>query len=168
MVRLTPHRDEQLRRAPVAPAWTLVRLSAAAGAVVLSLSWSSAMGRTRASAARVLEGADTAHLHLLHAGEDLTEEGPSSGILPGHMRAELRVGPVFTGSFTIYTDNGRISGSGTANPHGSGRYQSFSGAWTVTSGSGVYAHVHGHDSMYGVFDRRTYDVVVTTTGSLSY
>ena len=84
------------------------------------------------------------------------------------MRAELRVGSVFTGSFTIYTDKGRISGSGKATPHGSGRYQSFSGVWTVTSGSGVYSHIHGRDNLSGIFDRRTYAVLVTTTGSLSY
>ncbi|HEV3048501.1 MAG TPA: hypothetical protein VGY13_14195 [Solirubrobacteraceae bacterium] len=134
----------------------------------MTIASSDALGHTTARVARTLNGSDTAHLHLLHVGENLLEEGLSSGILPGHMRAELHVGPVFTGSFTIYTDKGRISGEGRANPHGSGRYQSFSGTWTVTSGSGQYAHVHGRDSLSGVFDRRTYAVVVTTTGSLSY
>jgi hypothetical protein len=143
-------------------------LVAAAGAIALAAPWSDAIGRTTANAARVLDGADTAHLHLLHVGEDLLEEGPSSGILPGHMRAELHVGAVFAGSFTIYTDRGQISGKGQATPRGSGRYQSFSGAWTVTSGSGQYTHVRGRDNLYGVFDRRTYAVTVTTTGSLSY
>lgn len=168
MARLTPPHHDQLRCGPTRPAWALARLFTSAGVLALALSWSSAISHTSASAAGLLEGADTAHLHLVHAGEELLEEGPSNGALPGHMRAELRIGPIFTGSFTIYTDKGRISGSGRADPHGSGRYQSFSGAWTVTSGSGLYAHVHGRDNMYGVFDRRTYAVVLTTTGSLSY
>jgi hypothetical protein len=165
MTGLTPRREDQLG---CAPARALTRLFVGAGVVVLASLWLNAMSQTAAGAAGVLEGADTTHLHLVHAGEDLLEEGRSNGALPGQMRAELRVGPTFTGSFTIYTDRGRISGSGRASPHGSGRYQSFSGAWTVTSGSGLYAHVHGHDHLYGVFDRRTYSVVVTTTGSLSY
>jgi hypothetical protein len=164
MARWTPHLDDKPHRALARP----MGLLAAAGVMALTMPWSDAMGHTTARAARVLDGTDTAHLHLLHVGEDLLEEGPSNGILPGHMRAELHVGAVFTGSFTFYTNRGQISGEGKANPHGSGRYQSFSGAWTVTSGSGQYAHVRGRDSLYGVFDRRTYAVVATTTGSLSY
>jgi hypothetical protein len=155
-------------RLPMQRAALPVQILTATGLGVLAMSWSTAAGQTTAHAARVAEGTDTAHLHLVHAGEMLLEEGPANGALPGRMRAELHVGPIFTGSFTIYTDKGRISGSGRANPHGSGRYQSFSGEWTVTSGSGVYAHVHGHDDLSGVFDRRTYAVAVTTSGSLSY
>jgi hypothetical protein len=121
-----------------------------------------------ARAAQTISGADTAHLRLVRPGERLLEEGPASGALPGSMRAELDIGPLYTGSFTIYTRNGRISGYGRATPHGAGRYQSFAGWLTVTSGNGRYAHVHGHDQLYGVFDRRTYAVSVDTTGTLSY
>jgi hypothetical protein len=117
---------------------------------------------------RTLNGADSATLHLVRPGERLLEEGAATGALPGHMRAELNIGPLYTGSFTIYTRNGRISGNGTATPHGAGRYQSFAGWLNVTSGSGLYAHVHGRNNLYGVFDRRTYAVTVKTTGSLSY
>jgi hypothetical protein len=127
-----------------------------------------ASSRAAAQAARTINGADSAHLRLVRPGERLLEEGPASGALPGSMRAELDIGPIYTGSFTIYTDNGKISGYGTATPHGAGRYQSFAGWLTVTSGNGRYEHVHGHDRLYGVFDRRTYAVVVETTGTLSY
>jgi hypothetical protein len=117
---------------------------------------------------RTLDGADSATLHLVRPGERLLEEGVATGALPGHMRAELNIGPLYTGLFTIYTRNGRISGSGTAKPHGAGRYQSFAGWLNVMSGSDLYAHVRGRDNLYGVFDRRTYAVTVETTGSLSY
>jgi hypothetical protein len=119
-------------------------------------------------AARTLDGADSAALHLVRPGERLLEEGAVTGALPGRMRAELNIGPLYKGSFTIYTRNGRISGKGTATPHGAGRYQSFAGWLDITSGSGLYAHVHGRNNLYGVFDRRTYAVTVNTTGSLSY
>jgi hypothetical protein len=121
-----------------------------------------------ARATRTLNGADSAALHLVRSGERLLEEGTATGTLPGHMRAELSIGPLYKGSFTIYTRNGRISGSGTATPHGAGRYQSFAGWLNITSGSGLYAHIHGHNNLYGVFDRRTYAVTIKTTGSLSY
>jgi len=97
---------------------------------------------------RTLDGADSATLHLVRPGERLLEEGAATGALPGHMRAELSIGPVYTGSFTIYTRNGHIRGTGTAKPHGAGRYQSFAGWLNVTSGSGVYAHVRGRDNLY--------------------
>jgi hypothetical protein len=161
---MTPHlENKRCRREAFVIASILMIAS-----VVLALSSSSATGQMTAHAARVLSGTDTAHLHLVHSGETLLEEGPTSGSLAGRMRAELRIGPIYTGSFTIYTHNGRITGSGRANPHGSGRYQSFAGTLTITSGSGLYAHVHGRDGLYGVFDRRSYAVVVTTTGRLSY
>ena len=121
-----------------------------------------------AHATRTLDGADNATLHLVRPGERLLEEGAVTGALPGRMRAELNIGPIYKGRFTIDTRNGSISGSGTATPHGAGRYQSFAGWLNITSGSGRYAHVHGRDTLYGVFDRRTYAVTIKTTGSLSY
>jgi hypothetical protein len=124
--------------------------------------------RATARATRTLSGSDTAHLHLVHAGTLLREEGSTSGVLGGHMRAELDLGAIYTGSFTIEARGGAIKGSGRATPSGAGRYQSFSGWLTVTGGSGVFAHVHGRDRLSGVFDRRTYAVLVQTTGTLSY
>lgn len=118
--------------------------------------------------ARTLDGADSATLHLVRPGEDLLEEGAATGALPGYMRAELNIGPLYKGTFTIYTRKGSISGHGTATPHGAGRYQSFAGWLNITSGSGSYAHVRGRNNLYGVFDRRTYAVTVKTTGSLYY
>ncbi len=130
---------------------------------------STAAGRTSAHAARTLNGAATAHLHLVKAnGSQLEEEGPVTGALPGSMRAVLTTGVVFSGSFTIHTDGGSIDGHGRATTHGAGRYQSFSGSITVTGGSGRYSHAHGRTGLAGTFDRRTYAMVIKTTGTLSY
>jgi hypothetical protein len=139
---------------------------------LLSTAVSQAPGAVRESSAhtaRLVNGTDTAHLHLIHQEETvLSEEGPATGALPGHMRAELNIGSIYTGRCTIYAADGSITGRGTATPHGSGRYQSFHGTLLITGGTGRYAHVHGRTELYGTFDRRTYAVVIQTTGNLSY
>lgn len=123
----------------------------------------------RAHAARVLNATDTAHLHYVSSsGSLLFDEGKATGTLPGSMRVHLDLGTTFTGTFTIYTSGGSIEGHGSAAPHGSGTYESFSGELTVTGGSGRYAHAHGHGGLYGTFDRDNYALVIKTTGSLSY
>lgn len=129
----------------------------------------SAGHRTAASIARSLNATTTAHLHLVKAeGSELFEEGKVSGTLPGSMQAELKTGAVYTGSFLTHTHGGSVKGRGTATPHGSGRYQSFSGTFIVTGGTGRYTHVSGRAGLYGVFDRRSDAVIVQTTGKLSY
>lgn len=148
----------------------LLALLLLASAISMSPATSySAEGPAKAHAARSQSADATAHLHLIRAeGSQLFEEGPVSGALAGSMRAELNTGAVFTGSFTTRTNGGSIKGHGVATPHGSGRYQSFSGSLRVTGGSGRYAHVNGHAGLFGVFDRRTDTVVVQTTGTLTY
>lgn len=145
----------------VATALSVGVVAAGAGAV--------AQGLPSAHAARTLDGTDTAHLLLVRQDESvLFEEGSADGALPGHMRAQLTVGSHFTGACTIYTRYGSISGRGSATAHGSGRYQSFSGSFTIAAGSGRYLHIHGTTRLYGTFDRRTFAVVVQTVGRLSY
>ena len=123
----------------------------------------------RAHAAHVLKATDTAHLHYVSSsGSLLFDEGKATGALPGNMRVHLDLGTTFTGTFTIYTSGGSIQGHGSATPHGSGTYESFSGTLTVTGGSGRYAHAHGHGGLYGTFDRDNYALVIKTTGSLNY
>jgi hypothetical protein len=122
-----------------------------------------------AHAARVLKASDTAHLHYVSAsGSLLFDEGKATGTLPGSMRVHLNLGTTFTGSFTIYASGGSIQGRGTATPHGSGTYESFSGTLTVTGGTGRYVHAHGRGGLYGTFDRENYALVIKTTGSLTY
>lgn len=123
----------------------------------------------RAHAAHIMRASDTAHLHYISAsGSLLFDEGRATGTLPGSMRVHLDLGTTFTGSFTIYASGGSIIGHGSATPHGSGTYESFSGTLTVIGGSGRYAHAHGRGGLYGTFDRNTYALVIKTTGSLTY
>ncbi len=120
--------------------------------------------------AHTISGADTAHLELLHQDETLLfEEGKATGVLPGRMRAQLRVAQhQFSGTCTIYTNGGSITGHGVATPSGSGRYQSFKGTLTITGGTGRFRGAHGQTGLYGTFDRRTFSLVIQTTGNFSY
>jgi hypothetical protein len=123
----------------------------------------------RAHLARVLNASDTAHLHYISSSGSLVlEEGKATGKLPGSMRVHLNLGTTFTGDFTIHTSGGSIHGHGSARPHGSGTFESFSGTLTVTGGTGRYIHAHGHGGLYGTFDRDNYALVIKTTGSLTY
>jgi hypothetical protein len=149
---------------------TLAILIVAGATVLMSTAESSGAERQAAAhSAQALNGTATARLHLVRAdGSRLFEEGPLSGALTGSMQAELHTGAVFTGSFTIHTRQGSIKGRGQATPHGSGRYQSFSGSFIATGGSGRYTHVNGRAGLYGVFDRRSDSAIIQTTGTLYY
>jgi hypothetical protein len=119
--------------------------------------------------ARTLKATDTAHLHFVRgSGSLLFEEGSASGTLPGSMRVHCDIGPTLRASFTIYTRGGSITGHGAAVPHGSGRYESFGGTLLATGGSGRYAHARGRGGLYGTFDRKTYALLIQTTGTLTY
>jgi hypothetical protein len=123
-----------------------------------------------AASARTISGADTAHLELRHQDESLLlEEGKATGVLPGRMRAELKVAQhQFSGTCTIYTDGSSITGHGVATPKGAGRYQSFKGTLTITGGTGRFRGAHGQTGLYGTFDRITFSIVIQTTGNFSY
>lgn len=123
-----------------------------------------------ANAARTLNVSDEAHLHLTNTeGEQLDEEGPAMGALPGTVRVRLNIGATVTATFTIYPHGGgSISGHGSARLHSTGTYASFGGTLTVSHGTGRYAHAHGSGGLYGVVDRHGDALTVQTTGRLSY
>ncbi len=123
-----------------------------------------------ARTARTLNVTDEAHLHLTGTeGEQLSEEGPATGALPGTVRVQLTVSATVTATFTIYArGGGAISGHGSARLHSSGRYASFGGTLTVSHGTGRYTHAHGSGGLYGVVDRKGDALTVQTTGRLSY
>lgn len=158
---------------------TLRRLTAGASLVaVIVLATASPAGAnssvpvSRGVLARTLNATDSAQLHYNareSEGSILFEEGSASGSLPGRMRARLNLGATFSGNFTFYTRNGAIKGHGTATPNRSaGRYESFRGTLVAIGGSGRYTHAHGRAGLYGTFDRKTFAVLVQTTGRLSY
>jgi hypothetical protein len=123
-----------------------------------------------AHVARTLNATDEAHLRYIHSsGSELIETGTATGTLPGSMNARVSIGASISGAFTITVrGGGSIKGHGSGIPSGSGTYESFRGSLTVTGGTGRYAHAHGYAKLYGTFDRKTYALVVQTTGRLSY
>ncbi len=124
-----------------------------------------------AHAARTLNATDEAHLRDIHrSGSQLIETGTATGTLPGNMNAHVSIGATISGTFTITVHGGAsISGHGSGVPNGgAGAYESFRGSLTVTGGTGRYAHAHGQAKLYGTFNRRTYALIVQTTGHLSY
>jgi hypothetical protein len=148
----------------------VTRALVAAGLLLaLATNAASSIASPQAHIAGIARVTDTAKLrYIRHAGSQLLEEGAAQGTLPGSMRAHCNLGSTFTATFTIYTHYGTIDGHGTATPHGSGIEESFAGTLIVTGGTGRYTHAHGHAGLYGTFDRRTYALVIQTTGSLSY
>lgn len=141
--------------------------SIAAGACAAAIA---AAGFAPASrAAHSLRASDEAHLRYISAsGATLYEIGRANGTLPGSMRVHMRIAAVFSGNFTIYAAGGTISGHGTATPHGSGVYESFSGSLRVTGGSGRYRHAAGTARLYGTFNRNSYALLIQTQGTLRY
>ncbi len=125
--------------------------------------------RRHAGHAASLYAHDVAKLHYAGAlGEAVSEKGSASGTLPGSMRVHMIFASTFTGTFTIYTPNGRIDGHGAAKPHGGGIQESFAGTLTVTGGSGRYRHAHGTAHLYGTFNRDNYALTIKTAGTLRY
>ena len=125
--------------------------------------------RVMARAARSERLAISAHLHYVNArGSYLIEEGQASGPLAGLVKAQIRVTAGISGSFTFYPHGGSISGSGVGRLHESGIYASFGGTVKVVGGTGRFAHAHGGGGLYGVYNRKTLGVTISTSGSLSY
>jgi hypothetical protein len=146
---------------------SVVRVSLALAAVVLA-----AAGPPGAAAARVLDVHDEGHLRFLtSSGSELIDEGPAAGTVPGKVRVYFiyNGNPAVTARFEIYGHGGSISGRANArlsNP--TSPDPSFRGAFSITGGSGRYAHIHGTGELFGVFTRRGYAMVVQTIGKLPY
>lgn len=122
-----------------------------------------------ARAAAQLHAHDTAQLHYVGAvGEQVYERGGAHGTLPGSMRVHMVFAARFTGSFTIYTRGGSITGDGTAKPHGGGMVESFAGRLVVSGGTGRYRHAHGVAALHGTFNRHSYALRITTSGTLHF
>jgi hypothetical protein len=152
-----------MRRQPVA-------LAVALGLAGFAWVYSAHPSPVPAQAARTLNVTDEAHLHLTGtSGEQLEEEGPTTGALPGKARAQFVVGTSVNGSFTFYPrGGGSITGHGSARLHSTGTIASFSGSLSVSHGTGRYTHAHGSGGFDGTVTRRTDALTIKTTGRLSY
>jgi hypothetical protein len=165
-LRRIPARTRGRRRVALASA---ALCSSAALALLGGTAATSARSGAAARAAGSVKVDDHAALHLVKAaGSTLYEQGRSTGTLPGPTSVRMVIGSSITASFTISTHGGSISGSGAAKLKSSGRYASFGGSLSVAKGSGRYARAHGKGALYGVIDRRTHALTVTTVGTLYY
>ncbi len=173
MVKASDHglmADRPQRRGAAEPSRALLALLVCVALLPSSAAMAyGAMRHASAHAARSLKASDTAHLRYVSAkGAALLEEGKASGTLPGSMKVHFDVGATFSGTFTIYTHGGSITGHGSATPHGAGVDESFAGTLLVTGGAGRYAHARGSAGLSGTFNRSSYALTVQTTGKLSY
>jgi hypothetical protein len=150
-------------------------LSTAATATLAVASGTAALGAGRAHAAHAAHAVsvkDEGHLRLVRSsGSLLIDEGPVTGAIPGKVQVRFVYygDPAVSAQITIYGRSGNIKA------RGSGRLSSptspspsFSGTLTIEGGSGRYAHASGHGDFYGVFYRRSYAMVVQTSGTLRY
>lgn len=131
-----------------------------------------ANGRAVAWVAQTQVANDEGSLHLVgESGADLIEEGQMTGTFPGRAKLWFTIGATVNARFTLYphSGGGSISGSGSGKLRSSGRYASFGGTMSVSSGTGRYSHVHGTGGFYGTILRKApYPVVVQTRGTLTF
>jgi hypothetical protein len=154
---------------PASAASALAIIGACAGIGAVA---SAASPTPTAHTARTLNVRDEGHLHFIKAsGSQLIDEGRAAGSFPGWVKARFTYNgePTVSAQFTIYGKGGTISarGSGLLSSPVSAS-PSFRGRMHTTGGSGRYAHVHGSGEMYGVFNRRSYGLIVQAVGKLSY
>ena len=127
-----------------------------------------AAGNTaQAHAAHTLRGTETGHLRLVKAsGSMLDQEGPATGPLQGHMVARLNLSATFSGSFSIYTER---SIAGTARPPRAAQAATkASPAHSPSPAEPAATRIaRGQAGLYVTLHQR-YDLVIQTTGSLTY
>jgi hypothetical protein len=132
----------------------------------------SAQASPRARAARSMSVKDEAKLHFVHSsGPTLSDEGLARGTLPGRVKISF----TYTGSPTVGSQLTIYSSAGSIRARASGRLSSptsptpsFKGSMFVTGGTGRYSHAGGGGTLYGVFYRRSYALVVQAQGSMHY
>jgi hypothetical protein len=128
-----------------------------------------------AVAARVLNVRDEGYLRFITSnGSEIIDQGVVKGTVPGNVRVHFIYNgePAVSARFTIEGRSGSISGKAKGNLSNlTSPEPSFRGKFSVTGGSGRYAHIHGGGELFGVFIRRgphKYALTVQTIGKLPY
>jgi hypothetical protein len=111
-------------------------------------------------------------LHFVReSGSKMLDEGPATGTIPGTVRLHFAYNgsPSVSAQFTIYARSGTLNGEakGKLNSPTSPN-PSFRGSLRITGGTGRYAHARGGGELFGVYNRRTYGLIVQALGTLRY
>lgn len=97
----------------------------------------------------------------------LNEQGHGSGTIPCLIAISLTINYTqATITFTCSTSKGGISGRGVTAYYASGHVAQFSGAVSVTHGSGSYSHASGSLHIDGKLRRGSYALAAKVEGSM--
>lgn len=146
--------------------------SALAASLLTGMSISAQAAGPHAQTAHSLTVKDEAKLRFVKSsGSTLSDEGPATGTIPGKVKLVF----TYTGSPTVGSQLTIYGSSGSIRVRASGKLSSptnpkpsFKGALTIIGGSGRYSHANGSGTLYGVFNRRTYAMVVQAQGTIHY
>jgi hypothetical protein len=115
---------------------------------------------------------DEGRLHFIReSGSRILDEGPATGTIPGTVRLRFTYNgsPSVSAQFTIYARSGTLAGeakgklSSPTSPN-----PSFRGSLRITGGTGRYAHARGSGELFGVYNRRSYGLIVQALCELRY
>jgi hypothetical protein len=125
-----------------------------------------------AVATRTLNLNLNANYHLVgRPGHMISEQGSFTGTLSGTLisRSVVVSSTLGTGTFTLYTKGGSLSGEATSHARVVGPIGYFSGTAKITKGTGKWAHSPGSTLAFsGTVNRQNYHFVEHVTGSLRY
>jgi hypothetical protein len=126
-------------------------------------------GAQSAHAARTLAVHESIQAHLVshHGTTVLNEQGRGSGTFSCPMVIDLKITYTqATVTFSCSTSKGSISGRGVTAYYAGGHTAHFSGAVSVTSGSGSYSRASGSVDINGTLTRGSYSLSATVSGSV--
>ncbi len=124
-----------------------------------------------AQAARIVNLAESAHLHRTSSGGvHLNEQGSATGTINGTIYLHLRVSEHrVSAEVNIYPHAGSLTATGSATYHVDGGYAPFAGTITITRGTGIYTHAHSGPLRFtGSIQRSNDAVTAQLSGHLSY
>jgi hypothetical protein len=129
-------------------------------------------GAAGAGSSRAINVREEGRLHFVReSGSQILDEGPATGTVPGTVRLRFAYNgsPSVSARFTIYAREGTLSGEAKGRLNSpTSPYPSFRGSLRLTGGTGRWAHARGGGELFGVYDRRTYGLVVQALGRLQY
>lgn len=142
--------------------------------IVLLLNGIPAYGQSStARDARSAVVSETATLHLAsrHGKQVFYERGPAQGSIPGTLAMQMTIAHYGHAGivFTLSGKSGSLSGGGNASYYAAGATAYFTGAMSITKGTGSYSHATAVGSLkiQGTFQRTQFVVKVSVSGRIS-